>query len=100
MRSAGQAVLNSERGTAHPYPAHWDVVTEVMADGHLLTPGTMFAVRGVRGVRFRFLRYVTNKETGAAWVDAMSLPGRRSTKSAKYHAFRLEQVRWVRQPRE
>lgn len=83
----------------HPYPAHWEVSSTVVIDRHPYFAGeTIFAVRGIRGMRFRFLRHVRNPETGAEWVDAINLPT--ANQPVKYHAFHLERVRWVRQPRE
>jgi len=43
--------------------------TYTLEDGHVLEPGSEFRLDGERGKSYRFIKAVTNEDTGACWID-------------------------------
>jgi hypothetical protein len=46
---------------------------ELQFDNHVITQGDLIKVRGEYGIKFKFANLVTNKETGATWVDCFEV---------------------------
>lgn len=69
--------------------------TEFKVNGRILTPGTEFSVKGVRG-RFRFVEYVVTADDewitgygGDGWRDRQGVMGFRS-----FAVDRIRRVHW------
>ena len=45
----------------------------VTTEGKEITKGDLIKVKGIWGVKFKFLNYVTNPKNGISWVDCIEL---------------------------
>jgi hypothetical protein len=67
--------------------------TEFKVNGRILTPGTEFSVKGVRG-RFRFVEYVVSE--AGEWVTGYGGDGWRDSKGVMgFRSFAPDQIRRV-----
>ena len=48
-------------------------VYELDVNGRIVLPGEIIKIQGEHGSRFKFVSLVTNKETGASWIDCFEM---------------------------
>lgn len=58
------------KGNPDPFIREPQFTTE---EGKAITQGDIIKIKGVWGVKFKFLNYVTNPNTGVSWVDCIQL---------------------------
>jgi hypothetical protein len=64
----------------------------ILPNGFEISKGEIFRVATEYGVRFKFQSFVTNKETGAQWVDCFEMF--RGT-VGQWRSFRLEEIKRI-----
>lgn len=61
-----------------------------------LKPGDLFKVRGEYGMKFKFASVVTNKETGAEWIDCFEIHrGTKGLQSGCQRAFKFDRIKRI-----
>jgi len=78
----------------HTQPEDWEVSYKYELGGHVLTPGTVFTVKGEPGATFRFIRFVHNRKNDAEWIDCVGGIGqdRPKTAATAFRAFRPARI--------
>jgi len=66
----------------------------IFIDGFEISKGDLIKVAGQYGLKFKFDSFVTNKLTGAEWVDCFEMF--RNT-SSQYRSFKLSQIKRIPQ---
>jgi hypothetical protein len=71
---------------------------EIEIDGNVIERGEIIKVKDQWGMRFKFDSLVTNKETGAQWVDCFEV---HKSRTGSLRSFKLEQIKRIpkRRPR-
>lgn len=61
-----------------------------------LKPGDLFKVRGEYGVKFKFACVVTNKETGAQWIDCFEVNrGTKGLQAGVQRSFKFDRIKRI-----
>ena len=61
-----------------------------------LKPGDLFKVRGEYGTKFKFASVVTNKETGAQWIDCFEVyRGSKGMQSGVQRSFKFDRIKRI-----
>lgn len=61
-----------------------------------LKPGDLFKVSGEYGMRFKFASVVTNKETGAQWIDCFEIHrGKNGLQSGCQRSFKFDRIKRI-----
>jgi hypothetical protein len=65
---------------------------EALINGHLFTRGDVIKIQGEWGSKFKFDSFVTNKISGAEWVDCFELI---KGVPSVFRSFRIERVKRI-----
>ena len=88
-RKAVLAETKFDREYEYPFPDFNDT----------LKPGDLFKVRGEYGMKFKFHSVVTNKETGAQWIDCFEMHrGKGGPQTGCQRSFKFDRIK--RMPRK
>lgn len=61
-----------------------------------LKPGDLFKVSGEYGMKFKFASVVTNKETGAQWIDCFEVHrGKGGLQSGVQRSFKFDRIKRI-----
>jgi hypothetical protein len=71
---------------------NFDRVREISIGSRLLASGEIIKISGEYGARFKFDSLVTNKETGAQWIDCFEFS--RGSVSA-WRSFRPDRIKLI-----
>lgn len=82
----------ARRKKTAPPPTNFDRTYEIEVDGWTIERGELIKVSGEYGVKFKFDSFVTNKLTGAQWVDCFEM-FRGQVGVAR--AFRLDRIKRI-----
>lgn len=75
-----------EREYEYPFPNFNDT----------LKPGDLFKVKGEYGIKFKFHSVVTNKETGAQWIDCFEVHrGKGGLQSGVQRSFKFDRIKRI-----
>jgi hypothetical protein len=73
------------------YNPNWEVMFEYQHGKDLITPGTEIKFKGQRG-SYKFVKFVTNKNTGKKWIDCMS--------GGVYNSFYVDTLKGIIKPKK
>lgn len=65
---------------------------EITVDGHVIEKGEIIKIQDEWGMRFKFDCLVTNKETGAQWVDCFEV---HKMRTGALRSFKIERVKRI-----
>lgn len=61
-----------------------------------LRPGDFFKVKGEYGIKFKFASVVTNKETGAQWIDCYEMGrGVKGLQAGCQRSFKFDRIKRI-----
>lgn len=80
------------RKKVEPLPTKFFRFPEITIDGFVIEKGDTIKIKDEWGTKFKFDSLVTNKETGAQWVDCFEMWRGRT---GCLRAFRLERVKRI-----
>jgi hypothetical protein len=75
-----------------PKETKFDRSYELDVNGRILVSGDIIKIHGEYGQRFKFSSFVTNRETGASWVDCFHMD--KSTASA-WRSFKTDRIKLI-----
>jgi hypothetical protein len=65
---------------------------ELTIGGRVVLPGEIIKVAGEHGSKFKFVGIVTNKQTGAFWVDCFEVHG---NQVGAFRSFSIDRVKLI-----
>ena len=65
-------------------------VYELNINGRILLPGEIIKIHGEHGSKFKFVSLVTNKETGASWIDCFEMD---KAASSAWRSFKSDRIK-------
>jgi hypothetical protein len=70
----------------------FDRVGEILVNGRLIIAGDIIKIHGEHGSKFRFNSLVTNKETGAIWIDCFEMD---KAVASAWRSFRPDRIKLI-----
>lgn len=67
-------------------------VGEILVNGRLIVTGDIIKIHGEHGAKFKFSSLVTNKETGAIWVDCFEMD---KSMASAWRSFRPDRIKLI-----
>ena len=65
---------------------------ELDVNGRTVLTGEIIKIQGEHGSRFKFVSLVTNKETGASWIDCFEMD---KTVASAWRSFKSDRIKLV-----
>lgn len=81
-----------KRKSVPPPPSKFFRFPEITVDNFVIEKGEMIKIQGEHGMRFKFDCLVTNKETGAQWIDCFEVYKMRT---GVLRSFKLDRVKRI-----
>lgn len=67
-------------------------VYELDINGRILLSGEIVKIHGEHGSRFKFVSLVTNKETGASWIDCFEMD---KAAASVWRSFKSDRIKLI-----
>ena len=67
-------------------------VYELDVNGRKVLPGEIIKIHGEHGAKFKFISLVTNKETGATWIDCFEI---HKAMASGWRSFKIDRVKLI-----
>jgi len=80
------------RNLSKPKPSHFARLPEVTVEGFLIEQGEVIRIKGEHGIRFKFDSLVTNKNTGAQWIDCYEVYKHRT---GCLRSFKIDRIKRI-----
>jgi hypothetical protein len=80
------------RKSAPVLETNFEKVGEILVNGRLIVSGDLIKIHGEHGAKFRFSSLVTNKETGAVWIDCFEMD---KAMASAWRSFRPDRIKLI-----
>jgi hypothetical protein len=82
----------SKKNTAPVRESKFERVYELQVGSRIVSSGEVIKIHGEYGSRFKFSSLVTNKETGAQWIDCFEL---QKNVVSGWRSFRSDRIKLI-----
>jgi hypothetical protein len=83
--------VNSKRA-ALVRETKFEKIGEILVNGRLIVTGDIIKIHGEHGAKFKFNNLVTNKETGAIWIDCFEMD---KTLASAWRSFKPDRIKLI-----